>query len=86
MIEDLVKENERDIQFFLVENLETCLHIVSELFLVYWKVLLGKPVTVQDRSLQGNLENGVCVCLKKHPPLAIILRCLNPYIVYDRTN
>ena len=48
MVQDLVEEDERNVQFFLVEDLESGLDVVSQFFLLDWQVVLGEPVTVQD--------------------------------------
>ena len=48
VVQDLVEEDERNVQFFLVEDLESGLDVVSQFLLVDWQVVLGEPVTVQD--------------------------------------
>lgn len=55
MIQDLIEEHQRDIQFLLIEDLETSLHVVTKLLPLHGEVILGQPVAVQDRTTQGNL-------------------------------
>ena len=61
VIEDFVKEHKRYVQLFLVEHLQPGLDVVSQLLLVYWEVVLGQPVTVQDGAIESRLNGCVCV-------------------------
>lgn len=58
MVEHLIEQDQRHIQLFLVEHLETSLHIFLQLLLLHWEVVLGQPVAVQDGSFQGRLREG----------------------------
>lgn len=55
MVEDLVVEDERNVQFLLVEHLEPSLDVIPELLPAHRKVVLGQPVAVQNRPLESNL-------------------------------
>lgn len=46
MVEDLVEQDQRHIQLLLIEDLETSLHIIPQLLLLHWEVVLGQPVAV----------------------------------------
>jgi hypothetical protein len=46
MIQNLVEEHQRYIQFLLIEYLEPGMDIVPQLFLVNWEVVLRQPVTI----------------------------------------
>lgn len=43
MVQDLVEKYQRHIQLFLIENLQTRLHVVSQLLLLHWDVVLHPP-------------------------------------------
>ena len=58
MVEHFVEQHQRNIEFFLVEHLEASLHIVSQLFLLHWEIVLGQPVAVQDGTGEGSLGGG----------------------------
>ena len=55
MVQDLVKEYQRHIQFLLIEHLQSGLHIVPQLLLLDREVVFGQPVAVQDGASQGHL-------------------------------
>lgn len=40
MVQNFVKEHQRNIQLLLVEDLQTGLHIVTQLLLLNWDVVL----------------------------------------------
>ena len=55
VVENLVKQDQRNVQLLLIEDLQSGLHIVPQLLLVHWQVVLGQPVAVEDRPSQGHL-------------------------------
>lgn len=40
MVQDLIEKYQRHVQLFLIENLQTRLHVVSQLLLLHWDVVL----------------------------------------------
>ena len=56
MIQYLIEEHQRYIQFLLVEYLEPGLDIVPQLLLVNWEVVLRQPVTVQYGATKSSLK------------------------------
>ena len=68
MVEDLIEEHQRNIQFFLIEDLQSRLDIVPQLLSFHGKVVLGHPVAEQDGSLEcrltvnaGEVLHGYCI-------------------------
>ena len=40
MVQYLIEQHKWNVQLLLVEHLESCLNVVSQLFLVYWEIVL----------------------------------------------
>lgn len=51
MVQHLIEEYQRHIQLFLIEDLQTGLHIVSQLFLLHWDVVLHPKNNSQYKLL-----------------------------------
>ena len=56
VVEDFVEEDEGDVEFLLVEDLETGLDVAAQLFLVDGHVVLGEPAAVEDGASERGLE------------------------------
>ena len=56
VIQHFIEEHQRDVQLLLVEDLEASMHVVPQVLLVNRQIVLGQPVAVQDRMLQGSLK------------------------------
>lgn len=50
-----IEQHQWNVQLLLMEHLQSCLNIVSQLFLVYREIVLREPVAVQNWSRQGSL-------------------------------
>lgn len=53
MFQHFVKEDERDVEFFLVKDLQPESDIFSQPFPIHGRVVLAEPVGVEDWSLEG---------------------------------
>lgn len=40
MVQHFIEEHQRNVQLFFIEDLQTGLHVVSQLLLFYWDVVL----------------------------------------------
>lgn len=46
VVQHLIEEYQRHVQLFLIEDLQTGLHIVSQLLLLHWDVVLHPKTTL----------------------------------------
>lgn len=46
MVQYLIEEYQRNVQLFLIKDLQTSLHIVSQLLLLHWDVVLNPKTTL----------------------------------------
>ena len=53
MVEHLIEEYKRHVQFFLIEDLEPGLGVIPQFLAANWDIVLGEPVAVQDGAAQG---------------------------------
>lgn len=53
VVQDLIEEHQRDVQLLFIEDLQTGLHIVPQLLLFHWDVVLHSQI-INKLSANGN--------------------------------